>query len=185
MELAPSRLAPRDILRVGAVGLSARKLRAALSGLGIAIGIAAMVAVLAISESSKADLLSSLDRLGTNLLTVSPGQSIFGDDAALPEQAPSMVGRIGPVEAVSATGAVAVSAFRSEWIPTTETKGLTTLAASPSLPATVGATLAGGAFLDDASARYPAVVLGSTAARRRRRPNARRARSTDRFRPAV
>ena len=166
MELAPSRLAPRDILRVGAVGLSARKLRAALSGLGIAIGIAAMVAVLAISESSKADLLSSLDRLGTNLLTVSPGQSIFGDDAVLPEQAPSMVGRIGPVEAVSATGAVAVSVFRSEWIPTTETKGLTTLAASPSLPATVGATLAGGAFLDDASARYPAVVLGSTAARR-------------------
>jgi putative ABC transport system permease protein len=166
MELAPSRLSPRDVLRVGAVGLSARKLRAALSGLGIAIGIAAMVAVLAISESSKADLLSSLDRLGTNLLTVSPGQSIFGDDAALPEQAPSMVGRIGPVEAVSATGAVAVSVFRSEWIPTTETKGLTTLAASPSLPATVGATLAGGAFLDDASARYPAVVLGSTAARR-------------------
>ena len=166
MELAPSRLSPRDVLRVGAVGLSARKLRAALSGLGIAIGIAAMVAVLAISESSKADLLSSLDRLGTNLLTVSPGQSIFGDDAVLPEQAPSMVGRIGPVEAVSATGAVAVSVFRSEWIPTTETKGLTTLAASPSLPATVGATLAGGAFLDDASARYPAVVLGSTAARR-------------------
>ena len=86
MELAPSRLAPRDVLRVGAVGLSARKLRAALSGLGIAIGIAAMVAVLAISESSKADLLSSLDRLGTNLLTVSPGQSIFGEDAALPDQ---------------------------------------------------------------------------------------------------
>ena len=85
MELAPSRLAPGDVLRVGAVGLSARKLRAALSGLGIAIGIAAMVAVLAISESSKADLLSSLDRLGTNLLTVSPGQSIFGEDATLPD----------------------------------------------------------------------------------------------------
>ena len=92
MELAPSRLAPRDVLRVGAVGLSARKLRAALSGLGIAIGIAAMVAVLAISESSKADLLSSLDRLGTNLLTVSPGQSIFGEDATLPDQARAMVG---------------------------------------------------------------------------------------------
>jgi putative ABC transport system permease protein len=78
MELAPSRLSPRDVLRVGAVGLRARRLRAALSALGIAIGIAAMVAVLAISESSKADLLSSLDRLGTNLLTASPGQTIFG-----------------------------------------------------------------------------------------------------------
>jgi putative ABC transport system permease protein len=166
MELAPSRLAPQDVLRVGAVGLSARKLRAALSALGIAIGIAAMVAVLAISESSKADLLSSLDRLGTNLLTVAPGQSIFGEAAALPDQAPAMVGRIGPVEAVSTTGAVDASVFRSELIPTTETKGLTTLAADPSLPATVGATLGDGVFLDAASARYPAVVLGSTAARR-------------------
>ena len=166
MELAPSRLAPRDVLRVGAVGLSARKLRAALSGLGIAIGIAAMVAVLAISESSKADLLSSLDRLGTNLLTVAPGQSIFGEAAALPDQARTMVGRIGPVQAVSAIGAVDASVFRSELIPSTETKGLTTFAADPSLPVTVGATLADGVFLDDASARYPAVVLGSTAARR-------------------
>ena len=166
MELAPSRLAARDVLRVGAVGLSARKLRAALSGLGIAIGIAAMVAVLAISESSKADLLSSLDRLGTNLLTVSPGQSIFGEAAALPLQAPAMVGRIGPVQAVSATGVVDASVFRSELIPSSETKGLTTLAADPVLPVTVGATLADGVFLDAASARYPAVVLGSTAARR-------------------
>jgi putative ABC transport system permease protein len=166
MELAPSRLAPRDVLRVGAVGLSARKLRGALSGLGIAIGIAAMVAVLAISESSKADLLSSLDRLGTNLLTVSPGQSIFGEAAALPDQARAMVGRIGPVQAVSAVGAVDASVFRSELIPSTETKGLTTFAADPSLPVTVGATLADGVFLDGASARYPAVVLGSTAARR-------------------
>jgi putative ABC transport system permease protein len=166
MELAPSRLAPGDVLRVGAVGLSARKLRAALSGLGIAIGIAAMVAVLAISESSKADLLSSLDRLGTNLLTVSPGQSIFGEDATLPDSARAMVGRVGPVEAVSATGAVSTPVYRSELIPSTETKGLTTLAADPSLPATVGATLADGVFLDASSARYPAVVLGSTAARR-------------------
>jgi putative ABC transport system permease protein len=77
-----------------------------------------------------------------------------------------MVGRIGPVEAVSATGAVSTPVYRSELIPSTETKGLTTLAADPSLPATVGATLADGVFLDAASARYPAVVLGSTAARR-------------------
>jgi putative ABC transport system permease protein len=166
MELAPSRLSPRDVLSVGSVGLSARKLRAALSALGIAIGIAAMVAVLAISESSKADLLSSLDRLGTNLLTVSPGQSIFGAEATLPETARAMVGRIGPVEEVSATGSVSAVVYRSELSPTAETKGISVLAADPSLPATLGATLADGVFLDDASGRYPAVVLGSTAARR-------------------
>jgi putative ABC transport system permease protein len=166
MELAPSRLAPEDVVRVGAVGLGARKLRAALSALGIAIGIAAMVAVLAISESSKADLLSSLDRLGTNLLTVSPGQSIFGEEAALPDTARAMVGRIRPVEVASATGAVSAYVYRSELVAAAETKGIATYAADVSLPATVGATLADGVFLDDASARYPAVVLGSTAARR-------------------
>ena len=166
MELAPSRLAPGDVLRVGAVGLASRRLRGALSALGIAIGIAAMVAVLAISESSKADLLSALDRLGTNLLTVAPGQSIFGEEAILPEQATSMAARIGPVETVSATSRVDASVYRSELIPEEETNGISVLAADESLPAAVGATLADGAFLNAATARYPAVVLGSTAARR-------------------
>ncbi|HEV2760741.1 MAG TPA: ABC transporter permease, partial [Acidimicrobiales bacterium] len=76
-----SAMAPADVLRVGSVGLRTRRLRTGLSGLGIAIGIAAMVAVLGISSSSKADLLAQLDRLGTNLLTVSPGQTLFGQDA--------------------------------------------------------------------------------------------------------
>ena len=133
MELIASRLAPRDVLRVGSVGLAARKLRATLSALGIAIGIAAMVAVLAISESSKADLLSSLDRLGTNLLTVAPGQSIFGAEATLPDTASAMVGRIGPVEDVSATGSVAGVVYRSELSPAAETKGISIVAASGQL----------------------------------------------------
>ena len=77
-----------------------------------------------------------------------------------------MIGRIGPVDAVSATGSVGTTVYRSELTPAEETKGISTLAADPSLLATLGATLADGVFLDDASARYPAVVLGSTAARR-------------------
>jgi putative ABC transport system permease protein len=166
MELAPSRLAPRDVLRVGTVGLGVRRLRASLSAVGIAIGIAAMVAVLAISESSKADLLSALDRLGTNLLTISPGQSIFGEDAALPDQAQQMVDRIRPVEGTSATGTVDESVYRSEMIPGEETNGISVLASDAMLPATLGATLADGVFLDDATAKYPAVVLGAAAARR-------------------
>ena len=43
-------------------------LRSALTALGIAIGIAAMVAVLGIAESSRATLLAGSTRLGTNLL---------------------------------------------------------------------------------------------------------------------
>jgi putative ABC transport system permease protein len=166
VELSASRLTPRDVLRVGAVGLGARRLRSVLSAAGIAIGIAAMVAVLAISESSKADLLSALDRLGTNLLTVAPGQSIFGADAVLPDTAQRMVARVGPVETTASTGAVDAAVYRSELIPEVETNGISTVAADPSLPETLGATLADGVFLDDATAQYPAVVLGSTAARR-------------------
>ena len=89
-----SRLLPADLLRVGAVGLRTRPLRAALSGLGIAIGIASMVAVLGLSASSRAGLLDELDRLGTNLLTAAPGQTLGGDQATLPRRVRLRDGRV-------------------------------------------------------------------------------------------
>src|SRR5919204_5238314 len=85
--LAPMRMTPRDVLRVALTGLRARRLRAALSAAGIAIGIASMVAVLSLSDASKADLLAQLDRLGTNLLTVEPGQSLLGEPLEIPPTA--------------------------------------------------------------------------------------------------
>ncbi|HEV2713391.1 MAG TPA: ABC transporter permease, partial [Gaiellaceae bacterium] len=166
MELAPSRLLPADIVRVGAIGLRTRRLRASLSALGIAIGIAAMVAVLAISESSKSDLIATLDRLGTNLLRVAPGQTLLGEDAKLPEQARAMIGRVRPVDEVSAVEAVDASVRRTDYISEEETGGISVLAADLDLPATLGATLRAGVFLNAASSRYPAVVLGSIAAER-------------------
>jgi putative ABC transport system permease protein len=166
MELASSRLLPGDVLRVGAAGLLSRKLRASLSAVGIAIGIAAMVSVLAISDSSRAELLSTLDRLGTNLLTVAPGESLFGEESKLPAEAKRMIGRIAPVEAVSATGTVSGSVYRSELIPEAETGGINVVAADSDLLATLGATLRAGAFLNDATAGQPVVVLGRTAAER-------------------
>jgi putative ABC transport system permease protein len=166
MELAPSRLLPADVLRVGGVGLRTRRLRAALSALGIAIGIAAMVAVLGISESSKSDLIATLDRLGTNLLTLEPGQTLFGEDAELPEQAGPMISRIGPVESVSAVEDVDATVRRTSYIPEEETGGITVKAAAPNLLATLGATVRRGVYLDTAKARYPAAVLGSKTAER-------------------
>src|SRR3954462_3965880 len=110
--LAPSRVAPADVLRTGSLGLRTRRLRAALSALGIAIGIAAMVAVLGISESSKADLLAQIDRLGTNLLRVAPGQSFLGDQSVLPESATPMLRRAAGVEQVAATASVSGATVR-------------------------------------------------------------------------
>src|SRR3954447_24595939 len=104
--LTPARLRVSDLLRLGGSGLRARPLRAVLSALGIAIGIAAMTAVVGISSSSRADLDRALAALGTNMLTASPGQTMFGKDAKLPDESVSMVRRIGPVQSATATGAM-------------------------------------------------------------------------------
>ncbi|MCL2731296.1 MAG: ABC transporter permease [Actinomycetia bacterium] len=163
----PARLRPSDVLAVGAVGLRTRPLRVFLSALGIAIGIAAMTGVAGISASSRADLDAQLAALGTNLLTVAPGDSLSGGTATLPATAPAMISRIGPVEKVAATGTVAgAKVYRSDRIPAAESGGLVVTAADPKLPETVGARIADGTWLNAATARYPAVVLGATAAQR-------------------
>jgi putative ABC transport system permease protein len=164
IELSPSRLLPGDVLRVGAIGLASRRLRASLSALGIAIGIASMVAVLGISESSKADLLAQLDELGTNLLRVAPGQSFFGEDTQLPESATAMLERVGGVQQVAAVRDLGLTVRRNDLIDADETGGLAVAAADPELAGTVAARMRSGRFLDAATARYPTVVLGAGAA---------------------
>ncbi|MEU8612666.1 ABC transporter permease, partial [Actinoplanes sp. NPDC048791] len=127
--LRPARLAPGDVLRVGAAGLRTRPLRIVLSALGIAIGIAAMLAVVGISASSRADLNRTLDQLGTNLLTVAPGQTMAGEDAKLPAESPAMVRRIAPVESATATGRLEAKVYRNEYIPVGESGSIAVLAA--------------------------------------------------------
>jgi putative ABC transport system permease protein len=164
--LPPSRLRPSDLIRVGASGLGARRLRAALSALGVAIGIASMVAVLGVSESSKADLLAALDRLGTNLLQVAPGQTFTGEDAELPETAPGMLRRVDGVEGAAATKLLDQTVRRTDHIDEAQTGGIAVMAADPGVARTLGARVRRGRFLDRATARQPVVVLGAIAARR-------------------
>jgi putative ABC transport system permease protein len=165
-ELRPARLRLADLARVASVGLRKRRLRAGLSGLGIAIGVAAIVAVLGLSSSSQAGLLAQIDRLGTNLLTVSDGQSFSGETAELPLAAPRMIGRIAPVEAVASTGSTEASAYRTPLVPSIETNGITVRAASAGLPALLATKVVAGRYLNAATARRPVAVLGATAARR-------------------
>ncbi|MFD2764325.1 ABC transporter permease [Micromonospora eburnea] len=167
VRLVPARMRPRDIVRVGGVGLRTRPLRAVLSALGIAIGIAAMVSVVGISASSRAELDRTLAELGTNLLTVAPGSGLFGGDAQLPTESVAMIGRIGPVRTVAATGLLSGSrVYRSDLISRSESGGIAARAASLELRDTVGLEVVSGTWLNAATARYPAVVLGATAARR-------------------
>jgi putative ABC transport system permease protein len=163
----PARLRPADVLRVGGAGLRTRPLRVFLSALGIAIGIAAMIAVVGISSSSRAQLDRQLAALGTNLLTVAPGSTLFGKDARLPTESVGMISRIGPVRQVAATGTVPdTNVYRSDKIPTAQSGGISVAAAHLDLLRTVTAALADGTWLNPATARYPAVVLGSSTARR-------------------
>ncbi|MCF3125741.1 ABC transporter permease [Streptomyces arenae] len=164
--LGPSRLSAADVLRVGAVGLRARRTRVVLSALGIAIGIATMVAVVGLSQSSKSDLMARLDRLGTNLLTAEAGKDAEGVDAPLPESAVAMVERIGPVQHATATADVDARIRRSDVVPEERTAGVTAQAARPDLLRTLNASLREGAWLNRANERLPVTVLGSVAAQR-------------------
>ena len=162
---APARLRPADLAALASIGLATRKLRAGLSALGIAIGVAAIVAVLGLAASSSATLLNKIQSLGTNLLTATNGQSLSGAPAELPAAAPGMIARLPGVTAVQYTGLVSgVSAYKSPLIPSVETNALSVDASSLGLPAVVGTSLAEGQFLNAATAREPVAVLGATTA---------------------
>jgi putative ABC transport system permease protein len=161
---APARLRVTDLARLAGVGIRTRKLRAALSALGIAIGVAAIVAVLGLSSSSAAELNAEIAALGTNLLTVQPGQNFSGETAELPIAAPAMISRLPGVYQVQSTGSTDVNVYRSPLIPAVNTNALTVNASTLDLPATAGASLAEGKFLNAATAREPVCVLGAAAA---------------------
>ncbi|MFF4081651.1 ABC transporter permease [Streptomyces sp. NPDC001777] len=165
-DLGPSRLSPRDVLRVGAVGLRARRARVVLSALGIAIGIATMVAVVGLSESSRADLMARLDRLGTNLLTAEAGKDAMGEEVRLPKNAVAMVERIGPVRHATATADIDVRIRRSDVVPEERTAGVTAQAVRRDLLAALGGEVRRGVWLDPAGERLPTTVLGAVAADR-------------------
>jgi len=161
------RLQLSDLARLSSVGLRTRKLRAGLSALGIAIGVAAIVAVLGLSASSQAGLLNEISQLGTNLLTATNGQNFTGGTAELPTTAPVMIGRINGVQHVQTTGTVSgASAYRNPYIPAGATNALTVQAASLDLLPVVATSVAQGRYLNAATAQEPVAVLGAAAARR-------------------
>jgi putative ABC transport system permease protein len=161
-----SKLRLRDLGRVGVIGLRARRLRTLLTALGIAIGIAAMVAVVGISASSKANLIAEIDALGTDLLRVQPGETVFGESTTLSEHARDVVDRIGPVTSTAGTTSVSATVRRNDMVDEAITGGIGVAAADVNTLDAISGQLAGGRFLDAASERLPTVVLGADAAER-------------------
>ena len=160
-----ARLRLSDLAGLASIGLRTRKLRAGLTALGIAIGVAAIVTVLGLAASSQAALLNEIARLGTNLLTVTNGQTFSGGTAKLPVVAPGMITRLPGVIAVQDTGTVAgVNAYKSPLIPPINTNAISVDATTLGLPAVAGTSLAQGRFLNAATAREPVAVLGAVTA---------------------
>lgn len=161
-----SRLRLADILSVGSSGLRTRKMRTALSALGVTIGIAAMVGVLGLSESSRADLRSQIEALGTNLLTVSPATGFGAGDGVLPDDAVPKIQRIGPVEAVADVVTLDVTVLRNDYVNPNRTGGIDVVASHLDLLTTLNGTIVEGSWLNEASSSLTNVVLGSEAAER-------------------
>jgi putative ABC transport system permease protein len=159
-----SHLRADDLFALAGLGLRIRRLRAALSALGICIGIAAIVGVLGITQSSESDLVAQIDQLGTNLLTVQNGRSFNGAEGVLPQTAPAMIGHMAGVEHVSATALLAPSVYRTDRVPAFETGGIGVRAADGFLLSALDGSVLHGAYLNAATSRYQVAVLGFGAA---------------------
>ena len=159
------RLGPGDVVRLGLLGPRTRKTRAALSALGIALGIATMVIVTGIPASSGRALAEELATLGTNMLRVQPiAQGT--DPVPLPAESVDMVARIAPVTAASAVANLHSTVRRSDLVDPNDGSGLTVLAARLDLLPVINAKVQYGQWLTPVTAKFPTVVLGSVAASR-------------------
>ena len=161
-----SHLRPADVLRLAGTGLRARPMRAFLSALGIAIGIAAMIAVVGVSTSSRAQLTAQLESLGTNMLTLTPGSDLTGAEVKFPTDAVGRVDKIDGVRQSSSTSLVKASVYRSSLSDKAATGGISALVAEPGLLDVVAGEVDKGAWLNPATSSYPSTVLGASAARR-------------------
>src|SRR5664279_4362638 len=165
-EIGVSKVRFVELLRAGLGSLGQRPVRTALSALGVTIGIAAMVAVLGLSESSRADLQTQISNLGTNLLTVQAGSGFGAGNGTLPTDTSTAISRIGPIQSVSSVVTLSNAVLRNSEVNPQATGGLQAAAVDLSLLDTLNSSVAKGEWLNKATADFPVVVLGSVAAQR-------------------
>jgi putative ABC transport system permease protein len=73
---------PLETLRFAVGGLAANKVRSGLTMLGVLIGVAAVIILLAVGNGSSQAVKDSIEKLGTNALTVSSGGGFGGASTA-------------------------------------------------------------------------------------------------------
>jgi len=143
----------RELVRVAAAGLMARKVRTLLIMLGPILGVAAIVAAIGINESSKGYLKAKLQELGTDLIVANAQDAIggFGQSPRIPAEAVGRVSRLPDVTSVTGTLQIAnivtlpfeaaYDYYRAFPVPV--------IATGLNLPETMEVPLASGRFLND------------------------------------
>lgn len=171
-KLKRSHLSPLDAWKVAWQGVASRPQRSFLAAIGIAVGVAALVALTGISDSNRAALMEELDSMGANLLVVQPANGPDGKPVPLPASAVDAIRRQDGVEAVGGLKKIpdSVHAYRTDVVAQGETNGLGVMAATPSLYNALGASMESGSWFDEASRALPTVVLGAEAAARLGKP---------------
>jgi len=139
--------------------------RTALTLLGVVIGVAAVVAMLAIGDGSKQQVLERISAMGTNLLVVRPGAArvrVAGDNATLVEEDARAIAQLAAVTAVSPERSSRVTVRYGNIDYATQIQG-----AWPGYAIARDWAMAEGSFIseDDVKGYAPVVVLGQTVAK--------------------
>ncbi|KAA8820560.1 ABC transporter permease [Bifidobacterium rousetti] len=157
-----------NLMHTAWIGATGRISRTVLAALGIALGVAAYVALSGIAASNQAALLARLDALGANLQVVSPGRDAAQQPVPLPAYAPETIARQPQVEQVGVfdTAPENVRIFKNEFVPKSNGNALTLTVMRPGALDAVGATIAQGHGIDENNQHLPVAILGSEAAYR-------------------
>ncbi|HMR13496.1 MAG TPA: ABC transporter permease [Arachnia sp.] len=163
-----SRLTLADVVRTAWLGVAGRPQRTVLAALGIALGIASLVALTGAAASNRAQLLAELDAMGADLAVVTPATGPDREPVPLPQTAPAGIARQDGVDRVGVfeTPPDGLRVYRTDLVPETETNGIAVAVARPDALAAVDAGVASGRWFDDATRGLPVAVLGATAAER-------------------
>ena len=155
-----------ESIRVSLRALRANKLRSALTMLGMIIGVAAVIAMVGIGNGATASITSQVQGLGSNLLTISSGQSntggVRGGAGSSTTLTMTDVSKIQPDAAVKAVAPVASA--NAQVVIGSGNTSTTITGTTPDYAVIKNVTLTSGRFIttDDVNSSARVAVLGPT-----------------------
>lgn len=161
----------RDTLATAFVAIGANKLRAGLTILGVLVGVAAVIGMVAVGQGASASVEATLESLGTNLVLVSPGSTSTGLARGAAGSATTLT--LDDVMALEADGAVPDAAAiepelsgRAQIVAGAENENTTITGTTPAYQQVRAWQVASGAFFTaaDVESSSPVAVLGATTA---------------------